>query len=604
MTSNKKFSDVMTELLIEMNYSTVFFVAGGNIMHLIESFSHKLTMIPVMHEVNAVIATDYFNASSNRGGKKALALVTVGPGVTNTTTGIAGAFIDGREVLVIGGQVKSSDLKKLHQRQKGIQEADGVSILKSITKEAVLLSSRLNKETLRGLISKSSSGRPGPVYLEICLDVQGAPEIELDLGATTIRSEHHSRNKSFASEFSYISKKIKKSKRPLFLIGAGVSRDVAYSCLEKFESIGIPIATTWGGVDRIPASHDLYAGRPNTFGQRWANVFLQQADLLVVLGSSLGLQQTGFNTSRFLPLGEVIHLDIDPNVLNSHVSFKKKNIQINLNEELPKLLESINQSLGNNLLWTEWLEFKAKLQIDLPLIEAQTFSRDYVNPFQFIHDISLQTTSEHAIVSCSSGGTYTSFMQTFQNQPRQVVMSSKGLGSMGIGPGGAIGTQLATGKKTILFDGDGGFIQNSQELGVISAKRLPIKIFVFSNDGYSSIRTTQKKYFDGNYVGCDASTGLGFPDLELYAGAFKINFHRFTAASKFEKVMEIINDDNPWLIEVEVDPNQEYLPKINSRITEVGSMESNPLHIMWPELSDELSSVVLKYLSSDGVENK
>jgi acetolactate synthase-1/2/3 large subunit len=379
---------------------------------------------------------------------------------------------------------------------------------------------------------------------------------------------------------------------------------VSYSCLEKFEEIGIPIATTWGGVDRLPASHDLYAGRPNTFGQRWANVFLQQSDLLIVLGSSLGLQQTGFNTDRFLPLGEIIQLDIDSVVLDSFTSLNKKNVQIDLNKHLPVLLKNIKQSLGNATLWTEWLEFKGELKGKLPLVEKATFSNDCLNPFQFMYDLSIQTTSEHAIVSCSSGGTYTSFMQTFQNQPNQVVMSSKGLGSMGIGPGGAIGTQVATGKKTILFDGDGGFIQNSQELGVISANQLPIKIFVFSNDGYSSIRTTQKKYFNGNYVGCDASTGLGFPDLELYAAAFKIDFHRFSSESKFEKVLEIINDEKPWLIEVELDPNQEYLPKINSRITEGGSMESNPLHIMWPELSSELSSVVLKYILNDEVGDK
>jgi len=604
MQSKKKYSDLIAELLIECNYSTVFFVAGGNIMHLIESFSHKFKMIPVMHEVNAVIAADYFNASRKSEEKKAFALVTVGPGVTNTTTGVAGAFVDGREVLIIGGQVKSSDLKNASQRQNGIQEADGVSILKSITKEAVLLSTTVGKETLRGIINSSNSGRPGPVYIEVCLDIQGATEFESELVTTSTFIEHEIDENPYTSDFSYICEKIKNANRPLFLIGCGVSRDVSYSCLEKFGEIGIPIATTWGGVDRIPASHDLYAGRPNTFGQRWANVFLQQSDLLIVLGSSLGLQQTGFNTDRFLPLGEIIHLDIDSVVLDSFKSLNKKNVQIDLNKHLPVLLKNINQSLGNATLWTEWLEFKGELKGKLPLVEKVTFSKDCLNPFQFMYDLSLQTTSEHAIVSCSSGGTYTSFMQTFQNQPNQVVMSSKGLGSMGIGPGGAIGTQVATGKKTILFDGDGGFIQNSQELGVISANQLPIKIFVFSNDGYSSIRTTQKKYFNGNYVGCDASTGLGFPDLELYAAAFKIDFHRFSSESKFEKVLEIINDEKPWLIEVEVDPNQEYLPKINSRITEGGSMESNPLHIMWPELSSELSSVVLKYILNDGVGDK
>jgi acetolactate synthase-1/2/3 large subunit len=191
-------------------------------------------------------------------------------------------------------------------------------------------------------------------------------------------------------------------------------------------------------------------------------------------------------------------------------------------------------------------------------------------------------------------------MQTFQNQKNQVVISSKGLGSMGYGPGGAIGTHIALNRKTILFDGDGGFIQNAQELGVISARHLPIKIFVFSNDGYASIRNTQKKYFAGNYVGCDARTGLGFPNLELFAASFGINFYRLEKLTDMSAVLQIINDDNPWLVEVIVGADQEFIPRINSRITEEGSMESNPLHKMWPELNEELSSVVFKYLLNDG----
>jgi acetolactate synthase I/II/III large subunit len=601
MQSNKKYSDALADLLFESNYSTVFFVAGGNIMHLIESFSHRFTMIPVMHEVNAVIATDYFNTSKAQDAKKALALVTVGPGVTNTTTGIAGAFIDGREVLIIGGQVKSEDLKAPNQRQRGIQEIDGVSIFKSITKASVLISAPVELSFLAKMIETSHTGRPGPVYLEICLDAQGAPYPEFVSIKDRIDPVKHEFNQiQYASDFEYIVKKIQASKRPVFLVGGGVSRDVSISCLSKFEEIGIPIATTWGGIDRIYSSHQLYAGRPNTFGQRWANIFLQQSDLLIVLGSSLGLQQTGFNVKEFLPLGEVIHLDIDPGVLENTNSFKKRNICIDLNVALPLVLDYIAINVNGQKNWNEWIEFKDTLQEALPLVEAKTFKEDCLNPFQFIYELSGKTSSEHAIVTCSSGGTYTSFMQTFQNQKNQVVVSSKGLGSMGYGPGGAIGTQIALNKKTILFDGDGGFIQNAQELGVISARQLPIKIFVFSNNGYASIRSTQKKYFAGNYVGCDANTGLGFPNLELFAASFGINFYRLEKSIDMNAVLRMINDENPWLVEVVVDADQDFIPKINSRITQEGSMESNPLHKMWPELNEEVSSVVFKYLLNDG----
>jgi acetolactate synthase-1/2/3 large subunit len=438
------------------------------------------------------------------------------------------------------------------------------------------------------------------VYLEICLDVQAASISVENLDTATPTKPEYQVSES---DIQYVVKKIEKSKRPLFLIGGGVSRVAAANCLNYFEKIGIPIATTWGGIDRIHSNHVLYAGRPNTHGQRWANIFLQQADLLIVLGSSLGLQQTGFNTDGFLPLGEIIHLDVDPEVLSISPFANKKNIQIDLHTHLSTFLRRIENMLKGDQNWVEWLKFKDLLRLELPLVEDKTGNdKGFINPFQYIYDISGITSHEHAIVSCSSGGTYTSFMQTFENQPKQIVMSSKGLGSMGIGPGGAIGTQIATGKITLLFDGDGGFIQNSQELGVIAARNLPIKIFIFSNDGYSSIRTTQKKYFSGNYVGCDASTGLGFPSLELYAAAFGINFYRSESNIEIDKLAKIVNDYNPWLIEVVVDPDQEYLPKINSRITPSGSMESNALHAMWPELDDEQSRVVFKHLIDDGAE--
>ena len=597
MQSNqKKYSDVIADLLVKNGYTTVFFVAGGNIMHLIESFSHKMKMIPVMHEVNAVIATDYFNASKVTNSGKALALVTVGPGVTNTATGIVGSYIDSREVLLIGGQVKSSDLKKLSQRQNGIQEADGIALLNSFTKNAIRLQTPLSIEGLESLIAESKSGRPGPVYLEICLDVQAAP-VSANFEKSTTADVNQSANELSKNELDYICHSIEKAKRPLFLIGSGVPRQAALDCMKLFEEIRIPLATTWAGIDRVPANHHLYAGRPNTYGQRWANIYMQQADLLIVLGSSLGLQQTGFNTAEFLPNGKIIHLDIDPTVLNDSPFKEKYNIQTDLTVSLRGMLKRISEGSVDFEVRAEWLRFKEELLQLLPLVETQTEnSKGFINPFHFIMTLSELTTYEHAIVNCSSGGTCTSFMQTFQNQKDQIILSSKGLGSMGIGPGGAIGMQIATGKRTLLFDGDGGFIQNSQELGVISARNLPIKMFIFSNDGYASIRTSQKKYFSGNYVGCDAATGLGFPDLELFASAFNVNFLRLSKEIDWDLVIGIINDQKPWLVEVKIDPEQEFLPKINSRITQSGSMESNPLHIMWPDIDSQVSSIVFPYL--------
>ena len=294
----KKYSDLLAEWLVELGYTHCFFVAGGNIMHLLESFSHKLTCIPVVHEVAAGIAAEYFNEVHL--GPKAFALVTAGPGLTNIVTALAGAFLESRELLVIGGQVKLPDLSRGKVRQRGIQEINGVAIAGPVTERSVLMEAVVDRSAFAQLTRSGLNGRRAPVFLEIPLDIQGAKVDEAMLATTVPPFETHFDFVSDATLASIVSK-LARSHRPVLLLGAGISRDTAEALLPQLSALGIPLMVTWNAMDRLPSDHPLYFGRPNTWGQRYSNILLQQADLLIALGTRLSLQQTGFQLATVSP---------------------------------------------------------------------------------------------------------------------------------------------------------------------------------------------------------------------------------------------------------------------------------------------------------------
>ena len=590
-----KYSDALVDLLKLRGYTHVFMVAGGNIMHLIESFSMKMTVIPVVHEIAAVIGADYFNEVSKN--HKALALVTVGPGLTNTVSGIAGANIDGRDVLIVGGQVKSSDLKNPFQRQKGIQEVDGVTLVKSITKATMRLDEVTNLETIDQFLALSHSGRKGPIFLEICLDVQGGIYDLSESEWNSYKAKVVIKNfeeECIDQQIDELLALLKTSKRPLLLLGGGYPRNPNLTA--RLVSLGIPIATTWNASDRIPYAESVYAGRPNFFGQRFANVYIQQSDLLIVIGSSLGLQQTGFNVEGFIPNAKIVQVDIDPSILLN--SFRDIDLPINVDAQIFMEKFLSREFEIKTLDFKEWTDFLEFLKNQLPLVESVTnFSTEHINPFELINWISKVDLGDINVVPCSSGGSYTATMQVFEQNYMHTLVSSKGLGSMGYGLPGAIGAALGNAQKTILIDGDGGFAQNLQELGTLKTQNLPIKIFIISNNGYSSIRSTQKKYFAGNYIGCDEVSKLGLPKWQKISEAYSIKYLKISKLDS-EVILNDLLSEEPVIFEVLVHDDQPYLPKIDSKLSADGKMESNPLHIMFPDIDPKLAANVFKFISN------
>jgi len=560
-------------------------------MHLLDAARKIFKCTPVVHEVAAGIAAEYFN-ESNADGKRAFALVTAGPGLTNIITAIAGAFLESRELLVIGGQVKRSDLKSSLLRQRGIQEIDGRSIAKPITVDSITIEEQLPFHEVQKVLH--SSLKPGPVFLEIPLDVQGS---ELAVEESQLNPLRISALKSEGQQqfLNQVITNLNESERPVLLLGGGLHRAVANKLFRRLENIGIPVMTTWNGMDRYGSDLENYWGRPNTWGQRSSNILLQQCDLLIAVGTRLSLQQTGFAWEEFAPVAKIYQVDIDKAELEKGHPKIEAGLQVDAGYFLSSLLDSVE---SGEKKYSKWLDFGKSVLEAFPLNDVQNVTANgFISPYIFVQRLSSKLMTKDVLIPCSSGGAFTVMMQAFVPKFGQVIVTNKGLASMGYGLSGAIGAAESTKSRTFLIEGDGGFAQNLQELGTLAAQKLNVKVFIFSNSGYASIRMTQKNYFEGAYLGCDVETGLGLPDWSFISKAYGLRFTRLEEESKIDHVLdEILLRDEPEVIEVKIDPEQTYYPKITSRILPSGAMASNPLHLMTPGLSSEQIERFLPYL--------
>jgi acetolactate synthase-1/2/3 large subunit len=588
-----KYSDVFMDWLKEFGYTHCFFVGGGNVMHLLESASRRFECIPTVHEVAGGIAAEYFNEIAPPG-KRAFVMVTAGPGITNLMTAIGGAWLENRELLIIGGQAKRTDLSRGRVRQIGHQEIDGVSMVTPISKKSILADRQLTKSEVFELTELSRNGKKGPVFIEMCIDVSAEPFLAPESQVPTKKTEI---KKTDPADFEALVNLLEKAKRPLFLIGGGVSRKVFNELLPIIRQLGVPIATTFNGADRVGVDYEMYCGRPNWYGMRWANVILQQCDVLIAAGTRLGIQQTGFQWSEFAPVANTVQVEIDSNELLKGFPKIDLAIQADVNDLLTRLFtEKKWQNFEN---WTEWKNHIKVIKESLENVDPANIARDnFVELQSFLFELGRFTNSKDLVIPCSSGGSYTGTMQMFRNITGQMMVTDKSLASMGYGLSGAIGAALAyPEKRTILIEGDGGFAQNLQELGTLSNRNLNLKLIIAENQGYASIRTTQKAYFKGNYVGCDANTGLGMPDWIKLFDAYNIPVMSMDKSNLFSpEFVTGMEKTGPFACVVRLDPDQLYFPKLTSKVLPSGQMASSALHEMSPPLPEALARKVFKWI--------
>lgn len=585
------FAEQMTRALSRMDYTHCFLVPGGGIMHLVDAARKNMTVVPFVHEVSAGIATEYFNEiSRTSGGHHAYALLTTGPGVTNCMTAITGAFLESRELLVVAGQVKSADLATQGIRQRGIQEADGLAMVTPVCKEAMRLTSPVPIAQIQDRVMSGCSDRKGPVFIEVCLDAQGAPVTELHSSDEVQGGDVSDNVERAMSAFPVIHARLSKARRPVLLIGGGVAPGSFDDLTGSWAHVGLPIMTTWNGFDRVADDFPLFAGRPNTWGQRSANILLAQADCVVALGTRLGLQQTGFNWQEWTQ-GEVIQVDIDQAELDKGHPRVDLGIRADANTIVQLLSEERYDPDPS------WIEHIAVVRNLVPILDpANVNGPNYLSPYVLVDQLSDVMKADDVLIPASSGSGQFVPMETFRLRQGQRVVTNKGLASMGYGLAGAIGAALAApASRVVLVEGDGSFSQNLQELGTVALRQLNIKIFLLANDGYASIRTTQRNYFGGAYVGCDAASGLGLPDWAALARSFGLaSVEVGPDGLTSPEVREAFAATGPTVFIVNIDPEQTYFPKVTSRVREDGGMESNPIHRMSPDLPDHVATRVFR----------
>lgn len=592
-----KYSELLGDWLEELGYTHCFMLAGGGCMHLIDGFRARFTIIPVVNEVAAGIAVEHFNECSSSG--KAFALVTTGPGFTNVLTAIAGAYVERRELLVIAGQVKSTDLLVRPQRQRGIQEVDGASIARPISVESVCLSRPMNRAEFMRTVERGSRPHPGPVVIEVCLDVQGARVNRAELESSPADTQVPSAVK-VEEAVAISAEALSQARRPLILIGGLLPRSAIWPRLDELEKLGIPLVTTTSAIDRIPSDSPLNAGRTGTWGgQRSANLLVAQADVIIALGAQLDLQQTGFNWQEFAPNARLFQIyPCDAELSKGHPTLAG-----GFNADPGAVLNA----LVGRLHWNDregWGDYVGKVRSLLPIVEAANAVREgWFSSFKLLHDLSLASRPSDVLALCSSGGSFTAALQVYHVSRGQYATVSPAHASMGYGLATAIGAAFARpGARVIMAEGDGGFAQNLQELAVIRRHNLPVKIFLMDNGGYGSIRATQKKFFGGAYVGCDESTGLGFPDWVALFSAYGIRASELSLANASqEQLANLLESPEPEAWVVKVDPELPNWPAISSRILPDGKMASNPLYNMLPASAPEIFAQVTRYLPPEAI---
>ena len=593
-----KLSDYVVDFIADLGVRHIFMVAGGGAMHLNNSLglSRRIKFVCNLHEqASAIAAEGYARVTNNLG----VALVTTGPGGTNALTGVAAAWLDSTPCLFLSGQVKRANLKDSYGvRQLGVQEIGIVPIVKSITKYSVTVMDPYQiRYHLEKAVFLAKNGRPGPVWLDIPLDVQAAM---IDIRKLKhFKKPHNSfglTGKQLKQRVTKVIDLLNASERPVILAGNGIRLAGGNSdFLRLVNKFKIPVLTTWLGLDLIPDSHKLFFGRPGGIAPRGANFTLQNSDFLLSIGSRLDMAMVGYAYDKLARAARKVIVDIDPaeiNKINAHIDIPVCADAKLFIEEMLRQKDRLKQKSRKS--WVKrCLEWKTKY----PVVLAKHRSlKSYVSTYVFTDMLCNELKENDIIVPMSAGFCSELFFLSFRAKKGQRIFHNRGTGSMGFAIPSSIGACLASGfKRTVCLEGDGGFQFNTQELETIKRLKLPVKIFVFNNRGYASIRSSQIKYF-GNKVGADQDSGLDFPDTIKIAKAYGLKTECILNHRNMkDRIKKVLNTRGPILCEVMIKPDEIRAPALSTRHRADGTMVSSPLEDLWPFLprKEFLSNMII-----------
>jgi acetolactate synthase-1/2/3 large subunit len=594
----QRVADYVADYIYKLGVEHVFMISGGGMMFLSDGIAcHPHLKVVCNHheQATAIAAVAYAKYRQGFGA----AYVTTGCGGTNAVTGLLDAWQDNVSCIFISGQCKRKETVRnsgLHLRQFGVQEADIITIVESLTKYAVMVNDPQKIAWhLDKAVHLAKSGRPGPVWLDIPMDVQGALIDEMQLERFVPGpAESGCREEPTDEEIRRVEELLMNAVRPVIVAGQGVRLAQAIPRFKAFiEKHNIPVVASRLGIDLLPSDHPLFIGRIGNKGDRAGNFAVQNADLVIAIGSRLSVSSTGHEYDKFAREAKIVVVDIDP------VEHRKNTVKIDLfvcadaGKFLDKLRIRNAPDTGN---WAEkCLSWKTIWPVCLPEYAEE---QNGINLYYFVDRLSKKMKDDSTVVS-DAGSAFYVVSQGIQIRDDQRYVTSGGQADMGFTLPASIGVSVAKGGEVLGVTGDGSFQMNIQELQTIIFNDLPVKIFVWNNDGYLSIRATQAKFFAGRFIGTDEMSGVSFPDTEKIANAYGIKYFKATNSSSLDDVLEeALAYPKAVICEVICLRNQEIVPTVASYRKDDGTMVSKPIEDMYPflERDEFLREMIVKPL--------
>jgi len=584
-----KVAKYIADFVSEHGIEHVFTVTGGGAMHLNDAFGHhpQLKSIYNHHEQACAIAAEGYARLT---GKLAVVCVTSGPGGTNAITGVLGGWLDSIPMFVVSGQVKRETTiraRNLDMRQLGDQEYDIVASVKPMTKYAEMV---LDPNDIRYHMEKAwylcQNGRPGPVWIDVPLDVQAAL-VETDelKGFDGPYNEKPEYDKSQTEE---ILRRMKEAKRPVIFAGTGIRlADALPEFLTFVKKMQIPVVTAWNAHDVLPDSSPYFCGRPGTVGTRGGNFVVQNADCLFVLGCRLNIRQISYNYQSWAQNAYKIVVDIDKREL------AKPTVKVDMPvwADLKDVLVELNkETVESN--HSEWLQWSHAINLKYPAALPEYYNTEVLNPYVFVKEFTNGLKEDDKIV-CGNGSACVIGFQAAVIKENTRLFTNSGCAAMGYGFPAAIGACVAEkGKRVVCIDGDGSFQMNLQELQTVVYNKLNLKILYLNNNGYHSIRQTQTNLFKGQpLVGVCDGNGVSFPDMEKIAWAYGIPYKKVTRIEDIKLLLDAMEEEGPLFAEIVVDVAQNFAPKLSSKVLPDGKIVSPEIDDMFPFLErDEYES--------------
>ena len=600
ITINLTGAELLVSILKRQGVETIFCITGAGNLAIVDAIvrDESINLVFSHHEQSAVMEAQGYSRIS---GKLGVALVTTGGGTSNVVTGVLSAYLDSIPVLIISGNESSFHCKnEFKLRAYGVQGFDSVEVLRPITKNAIRVIDLVDAEQIfSDAIGLALSARMGPVHIDFPLDLQ-RKTTEFSL-AHVEYSEKNPRNKESINSFAEILvPALKCSTKPIIYIGNGCRNPITLVLVQKFiEYTKIPFLLSWSAIDLMPDNHPQNMGRIGIYGDRAANIALQKSDILICLGTRLAIPQIGYDKNDFARNASKWIVEIDPSECRKFEDTDWNILNANVQDFLTTYFEIESTAKSSLPSWDKWIadflniwtRFPRLDQTGLTLIESD----QYIHSAVAIKAININANND-AIFCTDVGAGLLTGHYIFAKRGNQRLFTSQGLGEMGFGLPGAIGAHFADKSRQIIcLNTDGAMMFNLQELQVVAQHKIPLKLFVFNNDGYSMIKISQQNLFESRFAGSTLESGISFPSFEKLSETFNFKYNKITNLNDLELALnQDLNTTQAVLFEIIMSPDQKYLPRLSTSKLKDGTLASPPLEDLDPLIPIEALRDVLE----------